>query len=106
MGRIVIAAYRPHPGKEAALLQEVKEHLPTLRRCALVTDRPAVVMRAADGTLVEVFEWTSREAIEKAHEEPLVQEMWARFASCCDYITLASLAESKELFAELAPVEL
>jgi hypothetical protein len=28
MGVFVITAYRPHPGKEADLLQLVREHLP------------------------------------------------------------------------------
>ena len=32
MGKFVIAAYRPRAGKEARLLQLVKEHLPILRR--------------------------------------------------------------------------
>ena len=32
-----------------------------------MTERAPIVMRAADETIVEVFEWVSREAIEGAH---------------------------------------
>ena len=62
MGVFVIAAYRPKKGKER-----------------LVTDRPPYLMRAADGTFVEVFEWKSAAAIEAAHGNSAVQAMWARF---------------------------
>ena len=30
-------------------------------------------MRAADGTIVEVFEWRSAEAIQQAHNNPAVR---------------------------------
>ena len=34
----------------------VRKHMQVLRAEKLVTDRPAYVMRAKDGTIVEVFE--------------------------------------------------
>lgn len=100
MGRCVIVAYRPRPGQEAALAAAVRDHVPLLRAEGLATDRAATVMRAADGTVVEVFEWVSREAIESAHGNPAVQALWARFASACEHLPLASLAEARGLFAE------
>ena len=54
---MVIVAYRPRAGKEALLLELTRQHLPVLRAQGLATDRPSSVMRAADGTIVEVFEW-------------------------------------------------
>ena len=56
MGRFVIVAYKPIPGKAQDLLTAVKKHLNVLRDEGLVSDRPAQVMKAADGTIVEVFE--------------------------------------------------
>jgi quinol monooxygenase YgiN len=104
MGIMVIVGYRPKPGQEAALLAEVRAHVPTLRAEGLATDRPALAMRAADGTIIEVFEWLSREAIEKAHGNPAVQEMWERFGACCDYVPVAALEEAQQLFSEFTPV--
>lgn len=106
MGVFVIAAYRPHPGKEADLLQLVREHLPILRGEGLATERPPLVMRAADGTLLEVFEWASREAVERAHASAAVQQLWERFGAVCDYTKLADLREAGEMFAHFEPVEL
>ena len=75
MGRIVIVGYRPKPGQQAAVQALVSRHGQVLREQALVTDRPGWVMRAADGTLVEVFEWLSTHSIERAHSTAAVQDM-------------------------------
>lgn len=104
MGRFVIVAYRPKPGKEDALAAAVRKHLDVLRAEQLVTDRPAYVMRAADGSLLEVFEWRSAEAIEQAHGNPAVQALWAEFAAVCDYVPLASIPEAQRMFAEFDAV--
>ncbi len=106
MGSLVIVAYRPHPGAEAQLLELVKDHAPILRREGLATDFTPVVMRAADGTLVEIFEWQSAEAIASAHENAAVQVLWERFGAVCGYAPLASLEECKGLFATFKPVTL
>jgi hypothetical protein len=54
MGSISVACYKPRPGFEQALLELVRNHLPPLRAEGLVTDRAPIVMRTADGTIVEV----------------------------------------------------
>jgi quinol monooxygenase YgiN len=106
MGRFVIVAYSPKPGMADHLLAAVRKHLEVLRAEKLVTDRPAYVMRAADGTVVEVFEWQSAEAIAKAHSTAAVQALWAEFGAACDYRPLCGLAECQQLFAEFEPVAL
>lgn len=103
--RPVIACYRPKPGHEAALLELVRGHVPALRRLGLATDRAPIAMRAADGTLVEVFEWRSAQAIADAHDKPEVHTMWAAFGAACSYVKLGDLAETKNLFAEFDPLD-
>ena len=105
MGVMTIAAYKPKAGKEADLMRIVKEHVPLLRDEGLVTGRIAHVMRAADGTLVEVFEWASTEAIERAHKNANVLSMWGRFNDACDIVKLVDLPESKTMFAGFTPVD-
>jgi quinol monooxygenase YgiN len=106
MGRFVIVAYRPKPGKEEDLLAAVRKHVQVLKDENLVTDRPAYVMRGGDGTLVEVFEWRSEEAIHQAHSNPAVQALWGEFGAACDYVPLTSLPEASQMFAELDAVAL
>jgi quinol monooxygenase YgiN len=106
MRRFVIASYRPSPGKAQQLLDLVRAHVPTLLDQGLVSDRPPYVMRAGDGTIVEVFEWRSTNAIADAHENPTVKALWARFEDVCEYVSLADLDECTGPFAEFEPVDL
>ena len=104
MGRFVIAAFKPKLGMVQQLDAVVEKHWRVLRAQNLVTDTPRQAMRAADGTVIEVFEWLSSEAIERAHENPMVHALWAEFAEVCEYIPLSNLAEAKSLFAEFDSV--
>jgi hypothetical protein len=101
---ISVACYRPKPGCEEALLVEVRNHLPPLRALGLVTDRTPIVMRAQDGTIIEIFEWVSQEAIAGAHANPVVLELWKRFEAVCDYAVPASIAEFQNMFAHFEPI--
>ena len=101
---VVIVAYRPRPGKEALLLELTRQHLPLLRAQGLATDRPSYAMRAADGTIVEVFEWKSQAAIDSAHANAAVAKMWGQYAEACDYIPLKNLKEAGDLFAGFEPL--
>jgi len=105
MGIMVIASFRPREGRAAQLLQLVREHVPTLRNLGLATELTPIVMRAANGTIIEVFEWASQEAIERAHKDEIAQAMWARFAEVCEYESLANLDECKGPFAHFSSVQ-
>jgi len=98
MGVMVIALFRPKPGMLAALDICVHDHLPILRAQGLATRRPSLVLRAEDGSILEIFEWVSQAAIDSAHANPAVLALWERYAACCDYITLSDLAEARTMF--------
>ncbi len=105
MGRFVIAVYKPKPGCEDMLLAAVRRHPGVLRAEGLISERPAHAMRAADGTVVEVFEWLSTAAIERAHSNPAVQALWAEFGEACDYVPIAGLPEAQHIFSEFDALE-
>jgi quinol monooxygenase YgiN len=79
MRSISVACYKPRPGCEEALLELVRNHLPPLRAQGLVTERTPIVMRTAGGTIVEIFEWVSQQAIAGAHNNPAVLDLWKQF---------------------------
>jgi quinol monooxygenase YgiN len=101
---IVIVAYKPKPGKAEALRALVDTHIPRLRKEGLVTERAPTLLQTTDGTIVEMFEWLSREAIQQAHRNTEVHKMWAEFAEVCDYTPLKDLPEAAGLFAEFTPL--
>jgi quinol monooxygenase YgiN len=103
-GICVIVAYRPKSGKERELLELVRERVPTLLKEGLVTDRSPTMMRARDGTIIEVSEWKSRDAIDAAHKNPNVLALWEKFFAVCDCVPLKTLAEAEDMFAGFEPL--
>jgi hypothetical protein len=100
MGRFVIAVYKPRPGCAEKLVQIVRRHAGVLRAEGLISNREAHAMCAADGTVIEVFEWLSTAAIERAHSNPAVQALWAEFGEACEYVPIAGVAEAQHVFSE------
>lgn len=104
MGEMVIVAYRPKPGREDGLMALMRGHVPDLRRLGLATGKPALLARAADGTVVEMFEWVDGGAA-AAHGHPEVQAMWGQYAAVCDYVPLRALPETADLFATFVGID-
>ena len=105
MGDMVIVAYRPKPGREDELMKLAREHVPMLRNLGLATNRPALTMQGKDDVIVEVFEWV-KDGAQRAHSDPQVQQLWARYGEVCDYVPLADLPEASEMFAHFKPLDL
>jgi quinol monooxygenase YgiN len=103
---VSIACYRPKRGKKRALEQLMREHVKTLRRESLATRRTPIIVRAKDGTVLEIFEWKSNKAIDKAHSNRAVLAMWERFKDACDYVKVGDVAESRDRWASFAPLDL
>jgi quinol monooxygenase YgiN len=101
---IVIVAYRPKPGHKKELLEIVRSRVPTLRKEDLVTERVPVIMRAKDGTIIEVSAWKSHQAIEEAHRNPRVLAMWDKFFAVCDCVPLKTVPGAETMFAGFEPL--
>jgi quinol monooxygenase YgiN len=104
-GVVCIVAYRPKPGREEKLVEIVRTRVPTLRQEGLVTDRVPVIMRAKDGTIIEVSEWKSQQAIEEAHQNPRVLALWDKVFAVCDCVPLKTVPEAEMMFAGFEPIE-
>jgi hypothetical protein len=105
MALIVICAFRPRKGKEQDLLGVISDHMPTLRSQNLITDRTSIVGRAADGTIIEVFEWKNQAAVDEAHRNLVVRQLWERFEACSEYISLRDVAETQSPFPHFEPLD-
>lgn len=103
-GEVVMASYRPRPGQDEALRALIARHVPRLRELGLATSRPVTLLRAADGTYVEIFEWFPG-AAQKAHSHPGVLEIWNAMGPVAEFVRLADLAESQRPFPHFRLVE-
>lgn len=102
---VVFALYRPHQGKESELRALIGEHIPTLRRLELITDRPAILVRSKNGTYIEIFEWRDADSSRQAHEHPEVARVWERMGGIADFPALDSLEEATTRFPHFEPME-
>jgi hypothetical protein len=98
MGVISFAAFRPHAGRDADLLEVIGNRLPLLRRLGLATEREHIVVRTSSGIIMEVSEWASEEAVASAHKTPEVLAMWERFDGCSQYVTPNDANEFEKMF--------
>lgn len=91
MGKILIAAYKPFKGKEQELDKPMQTHVQSLRDEGLITNRESILMKSGDDSIIEVFEWVSKEAIEQAHSNPNVRKMWEEYSKVCEYVPISDI---------------
>ena len=105
MGILVICSYKPNPGREDEARMLMAGHVPLLREHGLITGRPVVQGVAADGALVEIFEW---ESVEKSRGAATIAEIgahWKAMSEVMDFVPLAQLPESQHAFAHFSPLD-
>jgi quinol monooxygenase YgiN len=101
---VFMALYRPKPGNVEELKEVLKVHIPTLREENLITNRDLLTLQAEDGTIIEIAEWVSTEAIEKAHQSAAVMAVWDKIGSLAELTSLSTLAEAQERFPNFKPL--
>lgn len=94
------AAYKPKLGQEEALMKLVERHLPKLRELEFATDRENYIARAQDGTIIEIFEWASMDAVNAAHRHPAVSDIWEKMTLVADFLPVNQLSECQSPFAD------
>lgn len=95
---LAIAMYKPTEGNAEKLREVLQEHIPALRKYELITDNTAYMVQSADGTILEVFEWTGDEAKNAAHEHPAIRSIWGKMEGLCEFPGLKDLPEAKKAF--------
>lgn len=105
MGRIVIACYKPKPQKAAELAALMRAHLAKLRNEGLVTSRASVMMTADDGTVIEIVEWASADAIARSHQTAELQALWDEYQEVCEHVPLNDVPGADSVFAQFEPAD-
>ena len=101
MGILVICSYKPKTPDARRLMDE---HVPLLRKHGLITERAVVRGAGRNGELVEIFEWASEEKSRSAPAIPEIGAHWKAMSQAMDFVSLASLPESQNPFANFTPL--
>jgi hypothetical protein len=105
MGKLAFAMYKPKKGKDAELLELLKDHLPTLRKYELITDKGSFFVKSGNGTFIEIFEWASEEAKNVAHQHPAIMKIWGKMMPMCEFPAMKDLPEAAKSFPNFEIVE-
>jgi hypothetical protein len=95
-GGIVISTYKPKGGKAEAFPQLMREHFIILKQQGLVTDRNSIMMESKDRTIIEVFKWKSKNAIETNSQQS--RSIKNVEQNACDYILIAKVEDASNVF--------
>jgi len=99
MSILAIATYKPKTGRENDFLKLLTNHIPTLHSEKLISSKDNYVMHSKNGTIIEIFEWLSREAVDKAYETQCYGSFWQQIGERADVVSLNSLEETGQPFA-------
>ena len=102
---LAFASYKAKQGKEDALMELVNSHLPKLRELGLATDKSNYVAKSSDGRIIEVFEWTSANAVNAAHQHPAISGIWEKMALVADFLPMNTIPEGNEPFVSFEMVQ-
>jgi hypothetical protein len=107
--RIVIAAYRAKPEKMNDLLEILRTKRKFMLEAGYYSPRAPITMTSMKDPelIIEVFEWTSLEAISSAHEDSRVLEIWGNMDEICYEIgsRLDSFPETMQSFPNFEPID-
>jgi hypothetical protein len=82
----------------------MKTHRQKLDGEDLVSKIASIIIQSTNGTIIEIFGWKSKEAIELAHSNPVVKKIWAEYAAVCEFVPISEIEESSKLFSEFTPI--
>ena len=103
---VVLVVYKIKHGCKQSFLNLLKDHIPTLKKWELITDRPPMILEDSDEFIIESFEWTSKEASTKAHEIPEIGMIWEKMAEFVEFSSLADLPSANGRFAHFSGITL
>lgn len=101
MSRIVICAYRPHPGKRQELLELLSRHHTRTREQGRLAPRAPWLCEGVNGEIVFVAE-IADSAIEAIWNDEMLQDIEALISGVARMIPVSTVTEAAAAFMDMA----
>jgi hypothetical protein len=109
MGCIVIAPYRVKKENQQQFFEVIKEKRKYFLEHGFMTERIPLLLQSRhdEEILIDIFEWTSDEHINKAHEDRGVRKLWTQMDELWEQggFKLNTLKETEMSFPNFMPVD-
>jgi len=110
MGYVVIAPYRVKKENQPEFFKVIKEKRKYFLENGFMTSRTPILLQSREDEeiLIDIFEWTSDEHIDKAHQDEGVRRLWTRMDELWEKggFKLNTLKETEMSFPNFIPVDL
>jgi quinol monooxygenase YgiN len=103
--RITLSSYRARDGHADEVLPHLRDEIAALRARGHITSRRAAICRTASGEFLVVSEWSTERAVDDAHEDEAILEIWRRKEQLVEYLAPGELAGSDVPFASFDLIE-
>ena len=101
MRKVTFIVLKPRPGKTEELIALLKRSNMILQQLNIALQKDQILAMSSNGTIIQIFEWTSERSLELATEHEEVRELWAEAEKLSDFQKPSSLQEFQEMFPSL-----
>ena len=98
MGLIAIGAYRVREGHEELFLEALRQDIVTMRDEGLISDWPAMILKAGSDVFLQVVEWADDSAPARSSSNENVMAIWTKKRNHAEYLSLAQVPGADRLF--------
>jgi hypothetical protein len=106
MRRTFIVVYKPYKGREQELVPAIVASYRDLHQRGYVTAQPAKLMKAANGSIVMIFDWKDENMKNNAQADPVIQQHWMALSKLCEFDKPMNLIECQQPFSEFEAIEI
>ena len=98
MGMIAIGAYRVHADHEEPFLEALRQDIVTMREEGLISDWPAMILKAGTDVFLQMVEWADDGAPARSSSNDRVMAVWTQKRTHADYLSLSQVPGADRLF--------
>ena len=98
MSRVAIMIFRPQKDKLGELIALLKQSHSALLKFGIVTAREQILAMSVEGSVIQILEWTSKQAEEEAAVHDEIRELWMEAERLCEFQKPIEVKEFTQMF--------
>ena len=98
MPRVAIIVLKPQKDKIGELIALLRKSHSTLLKFGIVTAREQILAMSSEGSIIQILEWTSKQAEEEAAVHDEVRELWMEAERLCEFQKPIEVNEFTQMF--------
>ena len=98
MQKLAFIVFKPRKGKAEELIAFLKRSFVILQSLKVASEKPQILASSVDGSIMQIFEFSTDDKPESAAIYPEVRELWKEAEKLSEFLKPSSLKEFQEVF--------